>query len=84
MNLRTLRTFFGVLELLLAAGVRTVAEAAYQDRWWRPGLETPRDRAEIRIAHCSVDAPWIEVDTTDGRVPGLEEIVAFVTGGGGS
>jgi hypothetical protein len=26
----------------------------------------------------SVDAPWIEVDTTDGYAPGLSEIVAFV------
>jgi hypothetical protein len=25
-------------------------------------------------------APWIEVDTTDGYRPGLEEIVNFVSG----
>ena len=28
----------------------------------------------------SVDAPWIEVDTTDGYRPALSEIVAFVNG----
>jgi hypothetical protein len=28
----------------------------------------------------SLDAPWIEVDTTDGYVPDLEEIVAFAVG----
>jgi predicted kinase len=31
---RTLPTFFGVLELLLNAGVTTVAEAAFRDRLW--------------------------------------------------
>ena len=120
---RTLPTFFGVLELLLRAGVTTVAEAAFQDRLWRPGLEPLRSLAQIRIVHCvvdedvalerkvrrteenplrrahadpaphdmaahalghaafervSVDAPWIEVDTTDGYKPRLNEIVAFV------
>jgi predicted kinase len=117
--------FFGVLELLLRARVTTVAEAAFQDKVWRPGLERLRDLARIRIVHCvvpaevalrraqrrgsenrlrrahadpapgeaaerarwhesfdrvKVDAPWIEVDTTDGYAPGLEEIVAFVNG----
>jgi hypothetical protein len=33
---RTLPVFFGVLEMLLRAGVTTVAEAAFQDRIWRP------------------------------------------------
>lgn len=53
---RTLPTFFGVLELLLRAGVTTVAEAAFQDRLWRPGLEPLRELADIRIVHCVVDA----------------------------
>jgi predicted kinase len=120
---QTLPTFFGVLELLLRAGVTTVAEAAFQDRLWRPGLEPLRSLARIRIVHCTVqadvafkrslqrskedplrrahadpssrdaddylrrhrafdrialDAPWIEVGTTDGYRPTLEEIIAFV------
>jgi predicted kinase len=119
----TLPVFFGVLELLLKAGVTTVAEAAFQDRVWRPGLEPLRSLARIRVVHCtveaevafrrimrrraqspprlahadpgpddeadylrrhrafervSVDAPWIEVDTTDGYRPGLAQIVAFI------
>ncbi|MBP2324695.1 putative kinase [Kibdelosporangium banguiense] len=112
---RTFPVFFEVLELLLWAGVTTVAEAAFQDRLWRPELTRLSDLAEIRIVHCvvpaevaqtrvatrgarpahrgvpviagfdrvSVDAPWIEVDTTDGYVPALGEIVAFVNGGVG-
>jgi len=53
---RTLPVFFGVLELLLRAGVTTVAEAAFQDRVWRPRLEPLRDLARIRVVHCVVDA----------------------------
>jgi predicted kinase len=123
LTMRTLPTFFGVLELFLRAGVTTVAQAAFQDRLWRPGLEPVCNLARIRIVHCtvdadvafkrnlqrseenplrlahtdagpcdaaeyirrhhafdrvSVDAPWIEVDTTDAYRPGLGQIVAFI------
>lgn len=100
--MRTLPTFFGVLELLLRAGVTTVAEAAFQDRVWSPGLEPLQSLAQIRVVHCTVhadlgdaaehalrhnafdrvsaNAPWIEVDTTDGCRPGLRKIVAFASG----
>lgn len=53
---RALPTFFGVLELLLGGGVTTVAEAAFQDRLWRPGLEPLQNLAQLRIVHCTVDA----------------------------
>jgi predicted kinase len=53
---RTLPVFFGVLELLLTAGVTTVAEAAFQDKVWRPRLEPLLPRAQVRIVHCVVDA----------------------------
>ena len=56
LTLRTLPTFFQVLDLLLTAGVTTVAEAAFQDRVWRPGLEPLGERADIRSVHCSVAA----------------------------
>jgi len=49
---RTLPVFFSVLELLLRAGVTTVAEAAFQDHVWRPRLEPLRDLADLRIVHC--------------------------------
>lgn len=124
--MRTLSTFFEVVEVLLASGVTTVAEAAFQDRLWRPGLEPLRRMARIRIVHCtadagvalerrrgrfaanplrraheaappdaaahslshasfqrlSMDAPWTEVDTTQGYAPGLAEIAAFAQGDG--
>jgi predicted kinase len=56
LTLRTLPVFFGVVELLLTAGVTTVAEAAFQDHVWRPRLEPLRGRAQIRIVHCVVSA----------------------------
>jgi predicted kinase len=121
---RTLPVFFGVLDLLLRAGVTTVAEAAFQDRVWRPHLEPFGGLARIRVVHAvvaadvafqrilhrrahnplrrahadpasgdaasqaeahnafdrvSIDAPWIEVDTTDGYRPALGDVVAFVS-----
>src|SRR4029078_1615499 len=56
LNLHTLRTFFQVLELLLGAEVTTVAEAAFQDRLWRPHLQPLRGLADIRVVHCQVTA----------------------------
>lgn len=32
-----------------------MAEAAFQDRLWRPGLEPLRGIAAIRIVHCEVE-----------------------------
>jgi predicted kinase len=56
LTMRTLPVFFGVLELLLAAGVTTVAEAAFQNRVWRPRLEPLRSLAQLRVVHCTVSA----------------------------
>jgi predicted kinase len=126
LNLRTLPAFFQVLELLLSAGVTTVAEAAFQDRLWRPRLQPLGEIADIRVVHCQVvaetalarirrrleenparrahadsflgdgevhavghdgfdrvrlDVPQLEVDTSDGYRPGLDEIVAFANAG---
>lgn len=55
-TLRTPPVFFGVLELLLRAGVTTVADAAFQDHVWRARLEEFRDLAHFRIVHCVVDS----------------------------
>jgi predicted kinase len=60
---RTLPVFFGVLELLVKAGVTTVAEAAFQDHVWRPRLEPLLGLVQLRIVHCVVDD-----DLADRRV----------------
>jgi predicted kinase len=52
LNIRTLHTFFDTLQLLLRAGVTVVAEAAFQDKLWRPGLE----QDPTRMAHADVQA----------------------------
>jgi hypothetical protein len=47
-----------------------------------PGPQAAADHARFHDAfdRISVDAPWIEVDTTDGYRPGLTGIVAFIHG----
>lgn len=52
---RTNAAFFDTLRLLLRAGVTVVAEAAFQDRLWRPGLADSHAAAVTRIVHCTVD-----------------------------
>ena len=52
---RTLPVFFEVIELLLKAGVTTVAEAAFQDHVWRPRLTPLLGLATALIVHCVVD-----------------------------
>ncbi len=54
LTMRTLRVFFGVLEVLLRAGVTTIAEAAFQDHVWRPRLEPLRGLAQLRLVRCVV------------------------------
>ena len=122
LTMRALPVFFGVLEQLLLADVTAVAEAAFQDKVWRPWLTPLQPLARLRIVQCtadpevafgrivrrrernpargahadpgaadreeylrllrafdriSLDVPELEVDTTAGYRPSLEEIVAF-------
>jgi predicted kinase len=56
LTMRTLPLFFEVIELLLKAGVTTVAEAAFQDHLWRRWLTPLLGLATTRIVHCVVDA----------------------------
>ncbi|WP_280453409.1 AAA family ATPase [Nocardia cyriacigeorgica] len=53
LNIPVLRTFFDVLTMLARNGVSAVAEAAFQDKLWRPSLERVAEFAEIRIIHCT-------------------------------
>ena len=61
----------------MGAGKTTLAHAD-------PGPDDAAEHARRHITfdRVSIAAPWIEVDTTDGYEPGLEEIVAFVRGAG--
>lgn len=53
---RTLTVFFSVLRTMLEAGVTVVAEAAFQDKLWRPNLEPLVGVADIRVVRCTVDS----------------------------
>ena len=53
---RTYPLFFDVLRVLLEGGVSVVAEAAFQDRLWREGLEPLAGLAELRIVQCVTDS----------------------------
>lgn len=53
---RTLPLFFDVLRQLVTARVTVVAEAAFQDRLWRQGLEPLTELAQLRIVQCHVPA----------------------------
>jgi predicted kinase len=56
LTMRTLSTFFDVIGLLVGRGTTVVAEAAFQDRIWSPGLTPLLSRADLRIVHCMVPA----------------------------
>jgi predicted kinase len=56
LSMRTLSTFFDVIGLLVGRGTTVVAEAAFQDRLWSPGLTPLLGRADVRIVHCTVPA----------------------------
>lgn len=53
LNYPTLDAFFGVLKVLLKADVTLVAEAAFQDRLWRPNLEPLTGLAHLRVIRCT-------------------------------
>ena len=116
LTMRTLPLFFTVLRLLLEGGATVVAEAAFQDKVWRPNLEPLAELAALRIVQCHTDprtarqrmrdrarraahadadvvdndgyfddycrlampAPSIDVDTTSGYRPSVQQIVDFV------
>jgi predicted kinase len=52
---RTVPVFFTAIRHLLDAGVTVVAEAAFQDRLWRPNLEPLTAFATLRIVQCHTD-----------------------------
>ncbi|QNE22951.1 ATP-binding protein [Kribbella qitaiheensis] len=69
LSLRTLSTFFDVIGLLIGRGTTVVAEAAFQDRLWRPGLAPLLGSADVRIIQCTV-SPEAALDRIATRTAG--------------
>ncbi|MEU8775599.1 AAA family ATPase [Streptomyces sp. NPDC048606] len=65
LNITTLETFFATITVLLRAGSTVVAEAAFQDRLWRPGLEPLTKIADLRIIRCTAPTTTITQRITD-------------------
>ena len=47
-----------------------------------PGPDDAADYIQRHLAfdRVSLDVPWIEVDTTSGYYPGIDQVVAFING----
>ncbi|WP_245549189.1 AAA family ATPase [Nocardia exalbida] len=65
LNFPALEVFFAVLSALARAGVTVVAEAAFQDKLWRPNLLPLAEIADIRIIHCTAPTALIHQRITD-------------------
>ncbi|MFD8023945.1 AAA family ATPase [Streptomyces lavendulae] len=65
LNIPALEAFFATITVLLRAGTTVVAEAAFQDRLWRPGLEPLAKFADLRIIRCTTPASTITRRITD-------------------
>ncbi|HET9648639.1 MAG TPA: AAA family ATPase [Microlunatus sp.] len=55
LDLRALDLFFDLLTTLVEGEVSCIAEAAYQDQLWSPGLEPLLPRARVLLIRCRVD-----------------------------
>ncbi len=53
LDIPALHAFFDTLTVLARAGVTVVAEAAFQDKLWRPNLIPLTALAQVRIIHCT-------------------------------
>lgn len=59
LNIPTRDVFFTVLTVLARAGVTAIAEAAFQDKLWRPNLLPLTEVCDIRIIHCTAPTALI-------------------------
>lgn len=53
LDIPVLTAFFATLTVLAEARIGVVAEAAFQDRLWRPNLQPLAEIADIRVIHCT-------------------------------
>lgn len=117
-------TFFETIDLLVSKRISVIAEAAFQDKLWKPKLLDLLHKAEIKILICkanldliksrfanrlsnnsgreryhgdesmakerfieltknyvpvNIDAPTMQVDTSEDYRPAIEEIIHFIT-----
>jgi hypothetical protein len=63
---------------IVRRGEDSSMRAAHAD----PGPADAADyiRRHLAFDRVSLDAPWIEVDTTSGYRPGIDQVVAFING----
>ncbi|MFJ2834268.1 AAA family ATPase [Nocardia sp. NPDC087230] len=67
LNIPAMHAFFDTLTVLARAGVSIVAEAAFQDKLWRPNLIPLTELAQVRIIHCT--APQHVLTTASSTEP---------------
>ncbi|WKD36656.1 AAA family ATPase [Streptomyces xanthophaeus] len=65
LDVPAMHAFFDTLGVLLRAGATVVAEAAYQDRLWRPGLEPLLEIADLRIIRCTCPTATVIARVTE-------------------
>jgi hypothetical protein len=63
---------------IVRRGAASTVRAAHADP--RPEDEADYIRRHLAFDRVSLDAPWIEVDTTSGYRPGIDQVVAFING----
>ncbi|MEV5747911.1 AAA family ATPase [Actinoallomurus sp. NPDC052308] len=63
----TFDAFFQTIDLLLSSKVTVVAEAAFQHRRWRLGLDSLKAEADIKVVHCVIDLELARRRVTERR-----------------
>lgn len=53
-------TFFETIDLLLSKGISIIAEAAFQDKLWKPKLVNFSEKAAIKILICKTNPELIK------------------------
>ena len=61
---------------IVGRGATSSVRAAHADPG--PADEADYVRRHLEFSRVSLDAPWIEVDTTSGYRPGVDQVVHFI------